>query len=350
MHPPNCTGEFSFMRANVILFKYHFFNEDGLCMDLIVKMKFGSYLYGTSTSKSDVDYKGVFLPSKNEVLLGRIPKCHNYSSSNCKAKNTPHDTDVEIYSLNYFINLACEGQTVALDMLHAPDSVIEVSSEIWRTIVDERDRFYTKNLKSFINYARRQASKYGIKGSRLNAVSHVLNVLKASVSTQKLRSVWDKLPQMEHCYVAETDPNGMRQYQVCGKLFQESAEIGYVIPILEKFHDDYGARAKQAAENKNIDWKAISHALRAAFQVKEIFTQRTITFPLKEAAFLVKVKEGKLDYLNEVVPVLEGLMTEVEELASGSNLPEKVDTAYWERFICDTLERELFGKYGKKNI
>ncbi|MBM4145685.1 MAG: hypothetical protein FJ240_05340 [Nitrospira sp.] len=82
------------MRANVILFKYHFFSEDGLGMDLIVKMKFGSHLYGTSTSKSDVDYKGVFLPSKNEALLERIPKCHNYFSSNSKAKNTPHDIDV----------------------------------------------------------------------------------------------------------------------------------------------------------------------------------------------------------------------------------------------------------------
>ncbi len=311
-------------------------------LNLIVKMKFGSHLYGTETSESDVDYKGVFLPSKNEVLLGRIPKCHNYSSGKSSTKNTPGDVDVEIYSLHYFINLACEGQTVALDMLHAPDSAIEASSEIWRAIVRERHRFYTKNLKSFINYARRQASKYGIKGSRLNAVSEVLNVLKSEISTKKLRSIWDKLPQIEHCYTAETDPNGMRQYQVCGKLFQESAEIGYVIPILEKFYNDYGARAKEAAENKNIDWKAISHALRAAFQLKEIFTQRTITFPLKEAAFLLKVKEGKLDYLTEVAPVLEALMSEVEELASVSNLPEKVNTAYWDRFICDTLEHELF--------
>lgn len=38
-------------------------------MDLIVKMKFGSHLYGTNTEDSDVDYKGVFLPSKKEILL-----------------------------------------------------------------------------------------------------------------------------------------------------------------------------------------------------------------------------------------------------------------------------------------
>ena len=42
-------------------------------MDLIVKMKFGSHLYGTDTEDSDVDYKGVFLPAKKEILLNK--KC-----------------------------------------------------------------------------------------------------------------------------------------------------------------------------------------------------------------------------------------------------------------------------------
>lgn len=311
-------------------------------LNLIVKMKFGSHLYGTATANSDVDYKGVFLPSKSEMLLGRIPKCRNYSTGNSNTKNTPDDVDMEIYSLHYFIDLACQGQTVALDMLHAPDSLLEVCSEVWRAIIKERHRFYTRNISSFINYARRQASKYGIKGSRLNAVAEVLNILKSELPSQKLRTVWTKLPHIEHCYPADIDPNGMRQYQVCGKLFQESAEIGYVIPILQKFYDDYGVRAKQAADNRNIDWKAVSHALRAAFQVREIFTKQTITYPLKEAAFLIKVKEGRLDYLTEVSPVLETLMAEVEVLAAKSNLPDHVDTAYWDNFICATLEREFY--------
>jgi hypothetical protein len=98
------------------------------------------------------------------------------------------------------------------------------------------------------------------------------------------------------------NPNGIRQYQVCGKTFQESAAIGYTLPILENFYDDYGHRAKLAAENKNIDWKAISHALRAAFQTKEILINGTITFPLKEAPVLLNVKSGRLDYASEVSP------------------------------------------------
>ncbi len=311
-------------------------------MRIIVNMKFGAHLYGTATPDSDVDYKGIFLPTKEELLLGRVPKSHNYSTGKDESRNTKNDIDIELYSLHYFIKLACDGQTVAMDMLHAPENMILQKSNIWDGIVKNRQKFYTKNLRSFIDYARRQASKYGIKGSRINAALQVLEILKKEDSSKKMREVWNQLPRVEHCYDVAPDPNGMRQYQVCGKSFQESATIGYVIPIVEKFYNDYGRRAKLAAENKNIDWKAVSHALRAAYQTKEILTENTINFPLRTADFLIKVKLGKLDYLSAVGPVLETLMEEVESLALTSNLPETVDRKFWDQFICQTLDRELF--------
>lgn len=311
-------------------------------MNIIVKMKFGAHLYGTATSDSDVDYKGIFMPTKGEVLLGRIPKSHSHSTGKEASRNTKNDIDVEIYSFHYFIKLACDGQTVAMDMLHAPKIMMLQSSKIWKAIIKNRHKFYTKNLKSFIDYARRQASKYGIKGSRINAALQVLELLKKEDPSKKMREIWDELPRMEHCYDIAPDPNGMRQYQVCGKSFQESATIGYVIPILEKFYNDYGQRARLAAENKNIDWKAVSHALRAAYQTREILTKKNLVFPLETAPFLMEVKQGKLDYLTEVAPVLESLMEEVEELSLNSTLPESVDRKFWDQFICDAVETELF--------
>ena len=308
-----------------------------------MKMKFGSHLYGTYTDDSDVDYKGVFLPSKKDILLNSVPKCRSYSTNSDLRKNDSSDIDEEIYSLHYFLKLACDGQTVAMDMLHAPRSMLIESSDTWKRIVKQRHRFYTKNLNSFISYARRQASKYGIKGSRLNAASQVITYLEAGNPEGKLRDVWDQLPRNEYCHDMGVDPNGMRQYQVCGKTFQESASIGYVLPIILKFYEDYGHRAKLAAANQNIDWKAISHALRAAIQTKEILLDGTIKFPLKKAPFLLQVKEGKLDYTKEVAPVLESLMAEVEKLVNESELPEKVDIEYWNDFLCETLERRRFG-------
>ena len=132
-------------------------------MRTIVKMKFGAHLYGTATPDSDVDYKGIFLPTKEELLLGRVPKSYSYSTGREESRNTKNDIDIELYSFHYFIKLACDGQTVAMDMLHAPENMILQKSIIWDAIVKNKQKFYTKNLKSFIDYARRQASKYGIK-------------------------------------------------------------------------------------------------------------------------------------------------------------------------------------------
>jgi hypothetical protein len=311
-------------------------------MDLIVKMKFGAHLYGTATESSDLDYKGVFLPAREEIQLGRIPKCRAFTTGDSLSKNQAADVDEEIYSLHYFIRLACEGQTVALDMLHAPEPAWIVSSDIWRQIVAQRQRFYTKSLHNFVAYARRQAAKYGIKGSRLNAAAQVLAVLKHHPPETRLRRLWDVLPRNEHCFETAPAPTGLRQYQVCGKAFQETVAVGHVRPILEKFFDDYGQRARLAARNQEIDWKAVSHALRAAIQIREILTLGTIRYPLADAPFLMAVKAGRLDYATEVAPALEKLMAEVEDLLERSTLPERADSAYWDRFICETLDAYRF--------
>ena len=48
---------------------------DGLDRDQIIcLMKFGSHLYGTNTTDSDTDYKGVYMPTKRQILLGKCPK------------------------------------------------------------------------------------------------------------------------------------------------------------------------------------------------------------------------------------------------------------------------------------
>ena len=318
-------------------------------MKTIVKLMFGSHLYGTNTPDSDQDFKGVFLPSKEQILLGKIPKSIGESTKKeNQLKNTSKDVDFETYSLHYFIYLACEGETVALDMLHAPDNMIIEKSHIWNLIVAERERFYTKNLKAFVGYARRQASKYGIKGSRLNDAQRVLDFLNSSLEidyaagAMRMGTIWDNLPTGEHIFKHPPNENGMRYYEVCGRKIGESEMITNAHVIVRGFVKSYGERARMAADNEGIDWKAVSHACRAAYQVKQILLENTIIFPLKEAKFLKSVKCGELDYQTIVAPKLEDLMTEVEELSLKSNLPDKVDRKFWDRFIINVLEDEMF--------
>ncbi len=305
-------------------------------LNLIVKLEFGSKLYGTNNENSDTDFKGIFIPSKKDLYLQKVKKSIVYKTNKSNDKNNNEDIDSEYYSLNYFLKLACKGETAALDMLHTPQKNIISSSYIWNDLVSKRSFFYTKQLKSFIGYARRQASKYGLKGSRLNNVKKVIDILNNFDPAQKLHTIWDHLPDDEHLF--KFNDLNIREYQVCGRKIQETVLISYALNILNNFYKTYGKRAELAAQNKGIDWKAISHALRAAYQTREILQNKTITFPLKEAEFLKKVKTGKLNYKDEVIPVLEDLMIEVEELSLKSDLPEKVNIDFWNEWLFKTLE------------
>lgn len=313
--------------------------------------KFGSHLYGTQTPESDKDFKGIYLPNKEDIFLGRVKKSISCSTKEDHFnKNTKDDTEIEIYSLQYFIELACEGQTVALDMLHVPEEMIYFYTpnypkdyyKIWEEIIENRSKFYTKNLDAFVGYARKQASKYGIKGSRLSDAKNVLDVLyEHGVHNQgyhKLSSIWKDLPEGEHIRKYVDEKSKLNMYEVCNRKIQETVTIGYAYLTVEKFYNSYGERAKKAQSNEGIDWKAISHALRAAYQVKEIFEDGTITFPLKEKEFIKDVKLGKLDYLTIVAPKLESLIDEVEALSKKSTLSKKVDREYWDNFLLKTIE------------
>jgi len=146
-------------------------------MNTIVKTVFGSHMYGLNTPKSDKDFKGVFIPSMRDVLLNRIPETVKIHAGPEHSKNGPEDLDEDMYSLHYFLQLACEGQSVAIDMLHGNMEIS--SSPYWEFLKEHRNLFYTKSMKAFVGYARKQAAKYGIKGSRLETVRQVLALLVA---------------------------------------------------------------------------------------------------------------------------------------------------------------------------
>jgi hypothetical protein len=295
-------------------------------------MVFGSHLYGTSSPASDKDFKGVYMPSLNDMLLGRFPKSINENSKqNSNEKNTSEDTDKETYSLHYFLELARKGETVALDMLHAPKSAWVTHTWHWEYLVDRRSMFYTKNLSSLVGYARKQAAKYGVKGSRLAEAKDVLNVLKMNDPATKVSDVVNLMPTGEHCGLMTAE--GVTFYHMCGKKMTLNASVGHYVPMVENFVKNYGDRAKQAELNEGVDWKAVSHAFRAAYQVKGILKDGDFSYPLPETEFLCAVKSGSLSFKDVVAPRLDSLMDEVEMLSKNSTLPEAVN----EKFVDEVL-------------
>lgn len=313
---------------------------------ILCRMLYGSHLYGTDTENSDKDYKGIFLPTDKDLLLGTTPKSFNLGSNRDKKtgeKNTKDDVDMELYSLEYFLKLAMAGETVALDMLHAPDDMIIEKHPIWDFIVAFREKFYTKDLKAFVGYARKQAGKYGVKGSRLNDAKRVLDFCEGIDDEARVVDVWEDLPEGEHIIKhADPDPNGFRMYEVCQRKTIETAKIQYLCGTVKHFYDNYGERAKMAAESKGVDWKAISHAFRAGYQVKELLSTGNIIFPLEEAEFLLRIKVGEFHYKNDKIGErLDALMDEIEVLTKESTYPMKPNVKFWNNFLMSVHKHYL---------
>ena len=313
--------------------------------EVVVKMLFGSHMYGMANENSDKDYKTVVFPTVEEILMQRADYNVTQSTGSSHSRNGADDIDNETFSFMQFLKLAAKGETVALDMLHAPQSAILEENEFWKELVSKREMFYTKNMKAYIGYVRKQAAKYGVKGSRLAVLEDALNVAKSHAETQKVykgipivSQIFDLLPQNEHAAIIEVDSeNSGKQvfYEICGRKFQDTNRVDYFIQCLEKIYNAYGARAQAAKDNDGIDWKALHHALRAGYQARYIYTAGTFSYPLPEKDFLMDVKAGKLDYLTEVQPTLEALVDEVMVLAEESDYPDKVDMADIEGTILD---------------
>ena len=60
---------------------------------ILFKCLAGSYLYGTNSQNSDKDYKGVFLPNINDLILAKAPKHYTFSTGSDIERNTSDDVD-----------------------------------------------------------------------------------------------------------------------------------------------------------------------------------------------------------------------------------------------------------------
>lgn len=324
-------------------------------MHEIFRTKFGSHLYGTSTPESDVDWKSIIVPDARLILLNRGKESFTENDkpedrSGFSRKNEPGEIDIEYHTLRKYLSLLAQGQTGALDMLFASPLIEKGkeegrTSETWRQVWLCREKLFSRQAKSFIGYAYQQASKYGIKGSRMNAAENVSRffgrmVLKygALAKCAEVEADWLKVfPSMEHCDIVETRQPGdilVKCFECCGKKAMFTTTLKEAHAIFAKIYENYGHRARQAKNNQGIDWKALSHAVRIGRQAVEFLGTGYIEFPRPEACHLLAIKTGQLNYM-KVAEEIEDLLVAVREAADSSILPEKPDYQWLDDFVVE---------------
>ncbi len=324
-------------------------------MNKIFELKFGSHLYGTDTVNSDSDYKAIYIPTPREIVLGTHKKTISTQRPKSEGeRNTKDDVDVEIFSVDRYLKLLSEGQTVALDILFAPDNMFtykQFGDHTFSYIKENKDKLICKDLAAFIGYSRQQASKYGLKGFRVAALRDTLDFLNTLPPTAKLDDyytsttsfVYDTKVQgslkLKSEYISlETlsDKCGkLIQYlKVCDKFYQTNARVKDIRDQIQKRFDQYGARALKAELNEGVDWKALSHAVRVNSQGIELLNTGKITFPRPDRELLLSIKTGQMEY-NQVADLIVQGLEDLKSAQATSSLRDKPDQAWIDDFVYD---------------
>ncbi len=290
--------------------------------ELLYVCRAGSNLFGTATEKSDTDFRGIFLPSKESCFLNNASDNLSYSSGD-EEKNTSDDVDFSFWSVQKWFGLMERGDSNALSVLFSsinPDMVVYCNPKFNDVLMNPRYLYNPSNVDSFVGFSKSQSIKYGLKGTRLNSSIKLIEYLKQFDGETRMFDVWSDLPVDENMKHVPNDGGSLKlmMFDFCGKQIQSTTKIKYTLDMVQKFCDTHGQRTRNAADSGGIDWKSLSHSLRTLLEANEMLQNGYITYPLVSAKMLLSVKNGE-STLEEFDSVYTGLEYTVNESKKSNN-------------------------------
>ena len=188
-------------------------------MNLLYEVVHGSHLYGTNTSDSDLDIKGVYAPYSYDVLCGEEPALNVISEAN-KGDNEKSDKDTverKYYSLAKFYHLLSKGDIGCTEMLFAQHTATREFDNFIKEILDYAPRYMiSKKIVSFINCANNNI-KNAEKSANVNDINirnkSLYNAVRLNMEVQELVNTGKiKFPLTDREYLLNIR-NGNVDYQ-----------------------------------------------------------------------------------------------------------------------------------------
>ena len=309
-------------------------------MNVIMTTLYGSKLYGTSDENSDTDYKSIYIPTKEQIILGYDESFNKNTGSN-GSKNTNGDIDHEFHSLKKFISLLCSGDNNAIDMLHSRGEPLIHTSPEFEYLYENRKDFYTAKMAGMIGFCTSHYHKFDRKADRYDALNFVYDVLDKLNKSDRVKDHLNVLPSSEFSYL--TDPNDdinqMVYYNVLGSKHMITVSVGELKDSIERKLKIYGNRTKTLSTT-GTEWKSLYSTIRVMLETIEIYETNDLVFPSKHAEYLLSIKQGKADRY-EVERHMNVLMNQINSLIASSKLQKSVDRTKWNKFIVDIYSKQF---------
>lgn len=339
----------------------------------LFKTVFGSKLYGTSTPESDTDWKVVYIPSVNDLLLGRSLHNKKESTAGVSQKCGADDVEIEYIPLHIFVKDFYGGQSYAVEIAFAALDPLEIEHVFYKYLDQPEyfknfctelvSKFLTSNVKAMTGYAMHQAQVYSVKGSRLASLEKLVRIFEEGVKqlgpNVKIRELFSTVERYKDAYLFNTEIAGEHGSQemlpaICciGKYFTANISIEDALSRAMIMVTKYGERAKAAKQAEGLDWKAISHAVRVTDQAIQILSTGKLTFPFVavSAKYLLEVKRGEHSW-DSVEEVLSKMIESIDAEKQKSKLQpqsKELEEALNEWFL-EKLKLIYFSHLVEKN-
>lgn len=134
----------------------------------------GSHAYGLANENSDIDIRGIAVRTAEDIL-----GMHHFDGFNQVTENT----DIQIYTLDKFVNLALKGNVNVLEILFGDPSNVLLCDGFGRYLLDIKEQFLSndiyKSLRGTIyshlkTYSKTGNEKFLRHAARLTAMSYDL--------------------------------------------------------------------------------------------------------------------------------------------------------------------------------
>lgn len=255
----------------------------------IYKVIAGSHSYGTSTPTSDMDTRGVFVPSK-EYLIGLLSVEQKIST----------ETDDVLYALQKYMRLALDANPNIIEMLFVDKKHILIMDEYGKQLRDNRDIFLSKKVyHTFSGYAYSQLRRIRGHYSWINNPVEKPDPLNYQARFDKLTGSY-----------RFSDLNHARAYEDAKKKYDD-----YRSWVENRNPDRQGLEFKYGYDTKHA-----MHLVRLFDMGIEILKTNTLTVLRPNADELLEIRNGKYTY-DELLDVVERKEKELVDAYANTTLP-----------------------------
>jgi predicted nucleotidyltransferase len=300
--------------------------------NLILKVRVGSNLYGTSTSESDEDFIGIFVPNA-EYLLGlkRVEEVDlGVISKGTDGKNTKDAIDFKVYTLEKFARLALDNNPNILEILFVNSDSILFINDVGKQLLNMRYEFLSKRIKHrFLGYAFSQKHKMIIKLENYEKLLEAVKYLDNNTDKQFLLDI-------EHhpIFVRKKDHVAIGDMNIPITVTTKKAKKMLVARI-----NKFGSR-KELVSKYGFDTKFASNLIRLLKEGQELLFTGDLKFPLQSKELLKDIRYGKYS-MNDILSLSDVIEKEVEDLYDTTKLQNSPNRKLVEKFVIETHKKYI---------